>query len=229
MVSRPLKPVHPLATVREKMGDTILNLVVSLPPTREAALPDDAQARLRAAVVVRAAARKASLLAGSMALPPGPLGWITFLPELVGVWKLQGQMVADIAGIYGQHATLTREHMLYCLFKHLSAQALRDVVVRVGERLLVQKTSGALLQNIAQKIGLQVSQKVLGKSVARFVPLLGAVGVGAYAYFDTARVAQTAIALFSGVAGADDPVAGEHKPVEGGAYKASSAARKASR
>ena len=112
-------------------------------------------------------------------------------------------MVADIAGIYGQDATLTREHMLYCLFKHLSAQALRDVVVRVGERLLVQKTSSALLQNIAQKIGLQVSQKVLGKSVSRFVPLIGAVGVGAYAYFDTTRVAQTATELFSGSAGAD--------------------------
>ncbi len=203
MVSRQLKPAHPLAAAREKMGETILNLVVSLPATREAALPDDLQAGLRANAVARAAARKASLLAGSMALPPGPLGWITFLPELVAVWKLQGQMVADIAGIYGQHATLTREHMLYCLFKHLSAQALRDVVVRVGERLLVQKTSSALLQNIAQKIGLQVSQKVLGKSVSRFIPLIGAVGVGAYAYFDTTRVAQTATELFSGSAGAD--------------------------
>ncbi len=222
MVSRQLKTVKPLAAVREKMGETILGLVLKIPATREAALPDDAQARLRASLVARSAARKASLLAGSMALPPGPLGWITFVPELVAVWKLQSQMVADIAGIYGQNATLTREHLLYCLFKHLSAQALRDVVVRVGERLLVQKTSGALLQNIAQKIGLQVSQKLLGKSVSRFVPLIGAVGVGAYAYFDTTQVAQTAVELFSGNAGADEPAAG-------GAHNASSAARKASR
>ena len=221
MVSRELKPAPPKASAREKMGDTILGLVLKIPTTREAALPDDAQARWRASVVARTAARKASLLAGSMALPPGPLGWITFLPELVAVWKLQSQMVADIAGIYGQHATLTREHMLYCLFKHLSAQALRDVVVRVGERLLVQKTSGALLQSLAQKIGLQVSQKLLGKSISRFVPLIGAVGVGAYAYFDTTRVAQTATELFSGTAGAEEG--------EGGAHKASSAARKASR
>ena len=201
MASRQLKPVKPLATAREKVGEAILGLVVNIPPTREAALPDQVQAHVRARLVARAAARKASLLAGSMALPPGPLGWITFLPELVAVWKLQGQMVADIAGIYNQDATLTREHMLYCLFKHLSAQALRDVVVRVGERLLVQKTSGALLQNMAQKIGIQVSQKLLGKSVSRFVPLIGAVGVGAYAYFDTTRVADTAIELFSGQAG----------------------------
>jgi hypothetical protein len=224
-----LKTVKPLAVVRNKAGDSILALVLKIPPTREAALPDDAQARLRANVVARAAARKASLLAGSMALPPGPLGWITFLPELVTVWKVQGQMVADIAGIYGQHATLTREHLLYCLFKHLSAQALRDVVVRVGERLLVQKTSGALLQSLAQKIGVQVSQKVLGKSVSRFVPLIGAVGVGAYAYFDTTRVAQTATELFSGSAGADEFGAQERRAESGAPHNASSAARKASR
>lgn len=219
MASRQLKPAKPLDAVREKMGDAILGLILKIPASRETALPDDTQAQLRARLVARAAARKASLLAGSMALPPGPLGWVTFLPELVAVWKLQSQMVADIAGVYGQNATLTREHMVYCLFKHLSAQALRDVVVRVGERLLVQKTSGALLQGVAQKIGLQVSQKLLGKGLSRWVPVIGAVGVGAYAYFDTNRVADTAITLFSGQA----------EVVGGAVHKAARAARNASR
>jgi len=86
--------------------------------------------------------------------------------------------------------------MLYCLFKHVAAQLLRDVVVRVGERVVVRQTSLKVLQGLAQQIGVQVSKAMLGKSAARFVPLLGAVGVGAYAYFDTLQVAKNAVELF---------------------------------
>lgn len=197
MVSKSLTLTGPRKILREKAGEAILGLVVKVPMSREPGLQDPIQALLRCQAIARNAARKASALAATMALPPGPLGWLTFLPELVAVWKLQGQMVADIAAVHGKSATLSREHMLYCLFKHVSAQALRDVVVRVGERFLVQKASSALLQNIAQKIGLQLSQKLVGKSLSRFVPLIGAMGVGAYAYFDTTQVAKSAVELFS--------------------------------
>ncbi len=197
MATKSLSLVGPVRSVRDKTAQTILGLVVNVPQSREATVENQAGATARSQAIARVAARKASVLAGSMALPPGPLGWITFLPELVAVWRLQGQMVADIASVHGKSASLTREHMMYCLFKHVSAQALRDLVVRVGERFLVQKASGALMQNIAQKLGVQLTQKLVSKSVSRFVPLLGALGVGAYAYFDTAQVARTAQALFS--------------------------------
>lgn len=197
MATKSLSLVGPVRSVRDKTAQAILGLVVNVPQSREATVENQAGATARSQAIARVAARKASVLAGSMALPPGPLGWITFLPELVAVWRLQGQMVADIASVHGKSASLTREHMMYCLFKHVSAQALRDLVVRVGERFLVQKASGALMQNIAQKLGVQLTQKLVSKSVSRFVPLLGALGVGAYAYFDTAQVARTAQALFS--------------------------------
>lgn len=150
----------------------------------------------RAHAIARSAARAASVLSGSLSLPPGIFAWLTIVPELVGVWKLQAQMVSDIAAVYGQQKTLGREQMLYCLFKHVSAQLLRDVAVRVGERVVIQQTSVTTLQKIAQQIGVQVSKRVLSKSAARFVPLLGAVSVGAYAYFDTLQVAKNATELF---------------------------------
>ena len=136
-------------------------------------------------------------MAGSMALPPGVLGWLTILPELVGVWRVQAQLVADIAAVYGKTAFLGRTQMVYCLFRHVSAQLFRDVVVRVGERVLMRGASLGFLQTVARTLGVKVSQKIIGKSVSRFVPLIGAVGVGAYAYFDTLQVAKTANELFS--------------------------------
>lgn len=178
---------------RPALSDAIFELVLQVPPSAEQALDQPAQ---RAHVISRTAARKASLLSASLSLPPGFLGWLTVLPELVGVWKLQAQMVSDIASVYGQQKTLGREQMLYCLFKHVSAQLFRDVVVRVGERVVVQKTTLAILQNLAKNLGIKLTQVAISKGAARFVPLLGAVSVGAYAYFDTLQVAQTAVQLF---------------------------------
>ena len=183
----------PDAPAKAQMANAIFDLVLHVPTSTESSLQNPVA---RAHQVSRAAARNASLISGSMALPPGFLGWLTVLPELYGVWKLQAQMVSDIASIYGKQSTLGREQMLYCLFKHVSAQVFRDVVVRVGERVVVREASLKVLQAIAQQVGVKVSQAVLGKSLSRFVPLIGAVGVGAYAYFDTLQVAKNAVELF---------------------------------
>jgi hypothetical protein len=182
-----------LSAPKPQLSDAIFDLVLQVPPSNEKTLDLPAQ---RAHAISRSAARNASLIASSLSLPPGFLGWLTVLPELVGVWKLQAQMVSDIAAVYGKQKSLGREQMLYCLFKHVSAQLFRDVVVRVGERVVVQQTSLKILQSLAQQLGVKLTKTIISKSAARFVPLLGAVGVGAYAYFDTLQVAKTAVALF---------------------------------
>jgi len=122
--------------------------------------------------LVRAAALKAAAVSGGLALAPGPAGLVTLLPDLLGVWRIQSQLVVDLAACYGQTARVTRESLLFCLFKHGSAQALRDVAARVAQRMA-------------------------SKAAARWVPLVGALGVGAYAYYDTARVGRTAIDFFT--------------------------------
>jgi len=176
-----------------RVAEAILDFIGRVPTSEEHRSRNPAE---RARSIANSAAARAALMAGSLALPPGPLGWLTILPELVAVWKIQAQMVADIAGIYGKDAALTREQMIYCLFRHAAAQAVRDLVVRVGERLLVQRVSIRTLQGIAQRIGVRITQQAIGKGISRWVPVVGALGVGAYAYYDTGQVARTAIELF---------------------------------
>ena len=77
----------------------------------------------------------------------------------------------DVVVSTGKTATLTKEHMVYCLFRHTAVQLLRDVAVRVAQRSA-------------------------GGGIARWLPVVGAVGVGAYAFYDTSQVAATAIELF---------------------------------
>jgi uncharacterized protein (DUF697 family) len=165
-------------------------------PSTDETLAADTATRARA--IAKAGANKAALAAGTLALPPGPLGWLTILPELVAIWRIQRQMVADIAGVYGASADLTRSHMLYCLFRHAAAQAVRDIGVQVGARLLVQDLPLRMVERIAGKIGMSLSKRLVGRGITRWLPVIGALGVGAYAYYDTGQVARTAIALFSG-------------------------------
>jgi hypothetical protein len=171
----------------------IMKFAGDIPLSQE--LPSDSPKKM-ALAKAHAAASRAAMVAGSLALPPGPLGWLTILPEMLLIWKIQSQMVADIAAIYGKSPHLNQEHMLYCLFRHSAAQAVRDLVARVGDRMLIQGASLKLIESIAHKIGVQVSQQIIGKGMTRFLPVVGAIGVGAYAYYDSRQVATTAIALF---------------------------------
>lgn len=176
-----------------RVARALLDLVAHVPRSDERQRQSPEQ---RVRTIAAAAANKAALAAGTLALPPGPLGWLTILPELVAIWRIQGQMVADIAAVYGVRAELTRSHLLYCLFRHASAQALRDVGVQVGARVLIQDAPLRAIEKIAAKIGLSVSKRLAGRGIARWLPVIGALGVGAYAYYDTGQVARTAIALF---------------------------------
>ena len=177
----------------QRLTDAVLDVLSRVPSTEIVASPTPST---RARAIARGAARKAALTSGALALPPGPLGWLTVLPELAAVWRLQAQMVADIAAVYGRDVTLDREQMMYCLFRHTAAQAMRDIVVQVGGRFLVQQASVRVMQSVAKKVGVSLTKRSIGAGVARWVPVIGAVGVGAYASFDTAQVARTAIALF---------------------------------
>lgn len=176
-----------------RIAEAILQLLGKVPISRKrASSAPEAAAR----ALANATAAKAALYAGGLALPVGPIGWLTILPELMAIWKVQSQMVADIAALYGRTASLTRQHMLYCLFRHAAAHAVRDLLVRAGNRAIAARASTKALQTAAGKIGARLAQRAAGSAVSRWIPILGAVGVGAYAYYDTAQVARTAIELF---------------------------------
>jgi hypothetical protein len=165
---------------------------IPAPETGRADLPDHA-----ARAIARRAAKRAALLSGSLALPPGPLGFMTLLPDLYLIWQTQRQMVADIFGVYGRSAELTRTHMLYCLFRHAASHVVRDVAVRGGQRLVIRQLSGSALRSALGGVGVSISQRLAGNAAGRWIPLAGAAAVGAYADWDTMQVAKTAQRLLS--------------------------------
>jgi len=194
-------PVSGISPQRDVTG-VIERVISEVPVPRANATPDSASAADRFA---REAARNAALLSATLALPPGPLGMLTILPDLYLIWKVQRQLVADIFALHGRTAELTRSHMLYCLFRHLASQVLRDVVVRAGQRTLVRQLTSTAFRTTLGSLGVTLAKRVAGTSAGRWVPIAGAAAVGAYAYWDTLQVAKTARRLL-------DDTSSDHPP-----------------
>ena len=192
------KSLHVRTRVAEQLADAVLKLVGRVPPSN---LPVSDSPEHKAEAIILWACKKSATISASLAIPPGPWGLVTVIPDLALIWDLQARMVADIAAVYGQSAALGREHMLWCLFKHTGAQVFRDIAVRKGERWLLKKASQVLLKQAAQAIGVRLTERALSTSLVRFVPLVGAVGIGLFAYRDTREVGRAAVAMFSAMAG----------------------------
>jgi hypothetical protein len=172
--------------------DAIEDVVARVPATRERAVeaPEVAARRL-----ARRAAARAAAISGTLALPPGILGLLTVLPDLVAIWRLQAQLVADIAGLYGRELQLTRTHMLFCLFRHAASHVARDVAVRAGERFVIRQVSGGAMRSALTGVGMSLTQRVAGTTASRWLPIVGAAAVAGYAYYDTLQVAKTAVKM----------------------------------
>lgn len=177
----------------DKFKKEILRIISTVPKSSEKPSDDPEE---KARELASNAAWKAAGISGALALPPGPLGFATILPDLIVIWQLQAQMVSDIAAAYGQTAFLGREQMVYCLFKHLLSHGVKDLAVRVGSRLLVRRVSLRVIQNVLEKVGIKITQRIAGKAISRWLPVIGSLGVAAYAYYDTGCVADTTIGFF---------------------------------
>jgi hypothetical protein len=167
--------------------------VTSVPSSSEHPAPDrPAQAER----LSRSASLRAAAVSGALSVPPGPAGLLTILPDVLLVWKIQAQLVSDLAAAYGKSVLLTPEGLLHCLFRHAAAQAVRGMVVQAARGILVRRASAEAFDAALRRVGVSVAERVAGRALSRWVPVLGAVGVGAYAYYDTRQIAKSAVAVF---------------------------------
>ncbi len=175
--------------ITDKINLLLLELLTNLPAPRNSALSASLDQ------LIKSAALKAAAVSGALSLPAGALALLTLLPDLVAVWKIQAQLVADIAAVSGKSNQLTRETLLYCLFGQ-EAMASEDLVVRIGQRFVVRRSSQKMFESFLGKLGLRIGRNLLGERVARWIPFVGAAVIARYSFNDTAKVGQTARELF---------------------------------
>ena len=175
--------------IKEKLSALLFELITDIPESLHSPTENSDE---KIKKLIRQAAVKASLVSATLSVPAGVTGVLTSIPDIAAIWRIQAQLVSDIAATYGKFAMLSREAMVWCLFRHSAAQLVRDIAVRTGSRIVVQKVSFAVLETLLKKIGLKVSTKFLGRAALRAIPAIGALGNGAYSFYDTTEVGKTA-------------------------------------
>jgi hypothetical protein len=185
---------NPLSHTPGIISQALHTLVSQIPASLESPGANPGE---RVKALAKMAALKAAAISGSFTLPPGPLGMATVVPDLLAVWRIQQQLVADIAGAFGKTSALSAETMVISLFKHGGAALTKPLFARQGQEVVIQRIANRTLLQLLEKVGVRVVQRIAAKSVSRWLPVLGALGAGAYAYYDTTHVAANAIDLFS--------------------------------
>jgi len=178
----------------DRLFRILFRVIHEIPTSAE---KETSEALIRSRKLISEASFKAAAISGALALPSGPLGWLTILPDLAAIWRLQAQMVADIGAVFGKQGKLTEESLIYCLFRHATAQVMRDLVTRMGQRVVVQRGSLRAAENVLESIGIKLVHRVARGGLWRLLPAIGALAVAGYAYYDTEQVGQTAIEFFS--------------------------------
>lgn len=181
-------------SVREALISVLEEVITDIPESTEgkSAVPERAAREL-----THRAARKSAALTGVMALPAGPVGVLTILPDLIGVWHLQAQLVADTAAVYGKAPKLTREILLACLFQHMSDDAFYDILARSGHRLMVRRLGRGAMSRLILGLAGKIARRIARRVIYRWMPLIGAWALSAYSYRDTQQVGKTAEDYFA--------------------------------
>lgn len=182
--------------VKEKSGRILFDLVTDIPDSAHSCCesPDK-----KVQILIKKASAQAGAVSATLSCPGGLVGVLTIIPDLAAIWRIQAQLVADIAATHGKIALLGKEEMVWCLFRHATSQLVRDIAVRAGSRFIVQKVSMGALRKLLQKIGMQASSRFARRALVRIFPVIGALGSGAYAFYDTYEVGKTADAYFRGL------------------------------
>ncbi|HEX4917899.1 MAG TPA: hypothetical protein VFV43_08390 [Limnobacter sp.] len=165
----------------------------------------------RSKEITQKACAKAAAISGGLALPVGPLGVLTVLPDLVLIWRIQAQMVVDIATAFGHKQPVSQQDLMHCLFNHVAGTAIREYERSIPlEHATSQRSildwidtatrSGGrdVAVRVSKQVGQVILKRVAQRTASRIMPLAGAAIVSAYAALDTKEVARTAVEYFSG-------------------------------
>lgn len=182
--------------VKEKLSSILFDVITDIP---ESLYNKNDNPDKRIQKIIRNACIKSAAISTTLSIPAGVTGVLTAIPDIAAIWRLQAQLVSDIAATYGKFALLSREAMIWCLFRHSAAELLRDIAVRTGSRLILQKLSITALQTLLKKIGLSISTKFVGRIAMRAIPAIGAICNGAYTWYDTYEVGRTAATYFKAI------------------------------
>ncbi|MDZ8242101.1 MAG: hypothetical protein RMZ69_34035 [Nostoc sp. ChiQUE01a] len=132
-----------------------------------------------------------ALIAGAANFIPGPWGMLATVPELAAIIRNQIQMIYDLGVAHGKEAHLNKNLLLGIFSTVLGGGAIGLVSVK-GSQLLVKKASLRVIQKIIIWLGGNISQKLLKRFIAKWLPIAGAAAMAIWARQSTISMGEKA-------------------------------------
>ena len=141
--------------------------------------------------IVKSYSNQNALIAGATNLIPGPLGMLATLPELVAIIRNQIQMIYDLGVAHGKESNLNAT-LLLGLFSTVMGEGTIGLVAIKGKQLLVKKASVQVIQKVVFWLGGTISQKLLKRFIAKWLPVVGAAAMAIWARQSTINMGKKA-------------------------------------
>ena len=90
--------------LKDKAINIIFDLITNIP---ESIYVSSMDADSRVKLITQRASFKAATVSTTLSIPAGFTGILTAIPDIAAIWRIQAQLVADIAATYGKIALLT--------------------------------------------------------------------------------------------------------------------------
>lgn len=145
--------------------------------------------------LIQTAANLNAAISGGAGLIPGPWGMAAVLPEMVTVLNRQLALIYDIGAAHGKQAQITKELVLGIMVSALGSGAAGLLTVH-GGKVLVRRSSLRALQKIIAMLGGRITQQVLKRAIAKWLPLVGAAAVAAWTRHTTIAIGRHADKIF---------------------------------
>ena len=139
---------------------------------------------------------KAFAIGTAAAIPPGPLGWATILPEMASVTKIQINLIYDIAEHYKQRGKLNKTLVMMIFANEAGIEVGMELVERVGKKLVIRALGSKLLRPIVTKIGARLGVRITQRMIGRWVPVVLAPAFGAFSKKMTTQIGKECVKLF---------------------------------
>ncbi len=137
-----------------------------------------------------------AVVAGAAGLVPGPWGMLAAVPEIVAVIGNQTKMIFDLGVAHGQHRYLRSELVVGILMSSMGSGGGSLLAVQ-GGRLLVRRASLQVMQKVVTMLGGKVTQQLLKAMVGKWLPVVGAAAMAAWARYTTKKLGEHACEMLS--------------------------------
>jgi hypothetical protein len=147
--------------------------------------------------MIEEAGRKAFKISTALGLIPGPIGFVSILPEVVALTKLQINLIYRIARHYDRAEEVDKEIVLLILANVLGVAGGEALIRKAGSALVMRSANTRVVKALARKVGTHIIDTAAEKAIGRWIPFLTAPLFGYFSRSLTRKIGVEAKRLLS--------------------------------